>query len=174
MTVCAPAISSELPKACQTLGNCTAPRTAPTRERTTDAKSGSTRNMKLRRCRSGPTSRVNAPAAAKPDRPRPKPHPKAVPGKHRCEPEGDYGGDQHEHRAPEHHCLRDASFGGKGDRDEPKVREDDRQRDRDQKSVEGNCPGPVHGPGARSHPFPVDSRRPGVKIDTGGPLRHSQ
>ncbi len=37
-----------MPKACQTLGNWTAPRTSPTRERTTEAKSGSTRNMKLR------------------------------------------------------------------------------------------------------------------------------
>ena len=59
-----PAISSELPKACQTFGNCTAPLTSPTRERTTEAKSGSTRKMKFRRCRSGPTSSAKAAAAA--------------------------------------------------------------------------------------------------------------
>ena len=63
MAVCAPAIRIELPKACQTLGNWTAPLTSPIRERTTEAKSGSHRKMKLPMCRSGPTSRAKAKAA---------------------------------------------------------------------------------------------------------------
>ena len=63
MAVCAPAIRIELPKACQTFGNWTAPLTSPIRERTTEAKSGSHRKMKLPMWRSGPTSRANAPAA---------------------------------------------------------------------------------------------------------------
>ncbi|MCY1295485.1 hypothetical protein D9M70_448290 [compost metagenome] len=60
MAVCVPAIRIELPKACQTLGNWTAPLTSPIRDLTTEAKSGSHRKMKLPRCRSGPTSRAKA------------------------------------------------------------------------------------------------------------------
>ena len=65
ISVWAPAIRSELPKAFQTFGNWVAPFTSPTRERTTDAKSGSQRKMKLPTWRSGPTSQAKATPATR-------------------------------------------------------------------------------------------------------------